>query len=350
MTTFRRSIYTAIGVVLLGIVAGHADAAETPTFENKKVTMTISNTVGGGMDAAARSVAKLMTRYLPGNPTIIVENRPGGGHVVGNNWFVAMGKRDGTDLLFTASTVIEQFNRGDPQVKFNPQQYEFIGAVKYTDTLVFVRQAAFPQIYDAGKPPAVVGDLDGIRTHVALTVMAKRHLGHNFRWVVGYPGGKELSLALQKGEIDVYGTKNEREIEQMTKGPDGAKPYVQSARVRRTDFPNTPTIWELLADKNVPALDMQAFEFWLANEPLDHIVALPPETDPKLVAVVRDAWDKAVKDPDFASMLSQAMGPGIRAISGSETKDLIVKATAVTPEARKRLREIRIEHGLPTGD
>jgi tripartite-type tricarboxylate transporter receptor subunit TctC len=323
-----------------------AFAADAPLFENNRITMTISNSPGGGMDGAARAVARLMSRHLPGNPAIVIENRPGGGHIVGNNWFAAKAKRDGTDVLYTASTIIDQYNRRDPQVQFNPQEYEYVGSIKYADSIVMIRPQAEKQINDA-KNPAVVGDSDGVRTHVAVTVMAMRYLGQHYRYVVGYPGGKEMSLAIQKGEIDVWGTKNQVEIDGLV--PSTAKVYLQAGKVRRADFKDVPTIWELVEPKNPPAIDMQAFNFWLANEPLDHIVALPPATDPKKVALIRDAYAKASRDPEFLQLIAAAMGNQIRPISGEETKEIVIKSTAVGPEIMEHVLKIRAEYGLPTG-
>jgi tripartite-type tricarboxylate transporter receptor subunit TctC len=338
----------AVPMALAAALASPTQAADAPLFENNRITMTVSNTPGGGMDGAARAVAQLLTQNLPGNPTVVLENRPGGAHVVGNNWFVAKAKRDGTDILYTSSSIIAQANRGDPQVQFNLQEYEYVGSIKYAESIVMVRPDAEKKINDA-KNPAVVGTIPtASSTHVAVTVMAMRYLGHQYRYVVGYPGGNEMSLALQKGEIDVYGTKNQIEINNLV--PSTAKVYLQSGKIRRSDYKDVPTIWELIEKKNPPAIDIQAFTFWLASEPLDHIVALPPGTDPQKVALIREAYAKASKDPEFVRRVAAAMGDQMRPISGPETKELIVAATAASPEDKAHMLTIRSQYGLPKGE
>jgi tripartite-type tricarboxylate transporter receptor subunit TctC len=323
---------------------------ETPYFEGKHITFTISNSPGGGMDATARGIAQLLRKYIPGEPTMIVSNRPGGSHIVGNNWFVEKAQRDGTDILYTASTVIDSFNRGGDNIRFDPRTYDYIAALKLGEQIVFARPQAMAQIFDPSKPPAVVGDTDGLRTPVALTVMAKRYLGQNYRWTIGYPGGNELQLAFQKGEIDVWGTKNQSLLDTIIGGGIG-KPVFQAGQKRRTDFPDTPTLWELL-DKagNVPDVEKQAFDFWMAGEPFDHILTLPPATDPKVVAIVREAFDKTTKDPEFWRLITAVMGPSIAPIPGPETKELMIKATTVTEAARQKLKAIRTEYKLPAGE
>lgn len=349
MTGIRRSWVCAL-VTAAALSFPWLAWGETPYFQGKHVTYTISNSAGGGMDGTARVISQLLKRYLPGDPTMVVSNRPGGSHIVGNNWFVEKAQRDGTDILYTASTVIDSFNRGGENIRYDPRTYEYIGALKLGDQIVFARPEAIPQIYDKSKPAAVVGDTDGIRTPVALTVMARRYLGHNYRWTIGYPGGNELQLALQKGEIDVWGTKNQSLLDTLV-GGGIAKPVLQAGQKRRADYSDTPTLWELLDNAgNVPDLERQAFDFWMAGEPFDHILALPPGTNPKVVGIVRGAYEKMTKDPEFWKLVAAVMGPAITPISGPETKELMVKATSANEAARKKLKEIRTEYKLPAGE
>ena len=105
------TLCAAVAATLAALVGAPVKAADALLFDNNRITMTISNTPGGGMDGAARVVARLLSKHLPGSPVSVVENRPGGGHVVANNWFVTKAKRDGSYILYTASTVIDQANR-----------------------------------------------------------------------------------------------------------------------------------------------------------------------------------------------------------------------------------------------
>jgi tripartite-type tricarboxylate transporter receptor subunit TctC len=320
--------------------------AAQPYFEGKRINMTISNTPGGGMDLIARHVANLLPKYIEGKPSIIAVNRPGGGHVTGNNWFQEQAKRDGTDMLFTASSIIDEYNGGGDRIKFDPQKYDYIGAIKYASSVAMIRPEAQKRLKDPKAEPVVVGDTDGARVHTAMTVMAKRYLGDNFRWLIGYKGGNELVLAMQKGEIDVWGSKNQGELDKLMVTTKTAVPLYQSGRQRRPDYPDVPTIWELIANKNVPHNEMRAFDFWLATEPLDHIVAYPPSTDPQAVKIVRDAYLKLGKDEEFLKLVEAVNGKLISPISGEETRKLMVDSTTVNQEDRKELTAIRAEYGI----
>lgn len=325
--------------------------AAQPSFAGKNVTMTISNSPGGGMDATARAIASLLRKYLPGEPTVVVSNRPGGNHIVGNNWFVEKAARDGTDILYTGSSIIDQFNRGGDTIKFDPKTYESVFSMKLGEEVIFVRNEALPRLRDSSKPPIVMGDTDGIRSQVAISAMARRFLNYNFRWTVGYPGGNELQLAFARGELEALGARNQSAIDQIVAGGYG-KAILQGSPHRRTDFPDVPTIWELLAKTpNLRADELAGFEFWAAGkDAFDHLVALPPATEPAVVAVYREAYANMPKDPDFRRLVSAVMGPSINGIPGPETRTLIVKATTVTPEAREALKKIRDEYGLPSGE
>jgi tripartite-type tricarboxylate transporter receptor subunit TctC len=326
--------------------AGIADAA-APYYEGKRITLTISNTPGGGMDGVARTVAALLNKYIPGKPTVIVVNRPGAGHVIGNNWLQELAARDGTDMLYTASSIIDVFNEGGERIKFNPQKYEFVGAIKYASSVVMVRNDAEKRVRDPKAPAVVVGDTDGARVHTATTVMAKRYLGDNFRWVVGYKGGNELVLALEKGEIDVWGSKNQGEIDKLTTSQTKvAKVLYQSGLIRRSDYADVPTIWELIAAKNVPEIERKAFDFWMGGEPLDHIMALPPGTNPEAVKIVREAYLSLSKDPEWLRQVEAINGSLIIPISGPETLQIMINATTTDERTQKALADIRNEYGL----
>jgi tripartite-type tricarboxylate transporter receptor subunit TctC len=349
MTGLTRVLMGSSLVMASLAATGIANAA-APYFEGKRVTMTISNSPGGGMDATARAIANLLRKYLPGDPSMIVSNRPGGNHIVGNNWFASMAARDGTDILYTASSIVDQFNRGGDTIKFDPKDYQYILSMKLGDEVVFVRNEALDRVTDLSKPPVVVGDVDGIRTQVAVTAMAKRFLGQNYRWTVGYPGGNELQLAFQKGEIEVLGTKNQTAIDQVVSGGYG-KAILQSSHHRRPDFKDVPTVWELV-DKapNVPPVELQAFKFWTGADAFDHIIALPPKTDPQVVTMYREAAAKMVKDPDFRKLVAAVMGPSITENTGEETGQAMITATTASKEVKDTLKKIRMEYGLPTGE
>ncbi len=349
MTKLWRSGTVAALVAAATLSVTATGEAASPYFEGKRITLTISNSAGGGMDTSARHVAKILGKHIPGNPTVVVKNRPGGGHTIGNNWFQEKAKRDGTDLLYTASSVIDQFNRGGKRIKFNPQKYDYVGSIKFASSVVLMRHEAAKRLKDASAKPVVVGDTDGVRTHTAVTVMAKRYLGDNLRWIVGYKGGKELRLAMQQGEIDVWGTKNQSQLDNLLKKRKIAQVIYQSGQVRRPDFAKVPTIWELVAKKNVPSAEMDAFKFWMAGEPMDHILALPPGGNAKAVEIMREAYKKVAKDPEFLRLVGAVMGHNLTALTGQETGRLMLVATTVTKKARATLNKIRVEHGLPIG-
>jgi tripartite-type tricarboxylate transporter receptor subunit TctC len=347
--TCRLSLRLVVAVTALACPL--AGQSAEPSFAGRNVTMTISNSPGGGMDATARAIASLMRKHLPGEPNVVVSNRPGGNHIVGNNWFVEKAARDGTDLLYTGSSIIDQFNRGGDTIKFDPKIYEPVFSMKLGEEVIFARNEAMARLHDKTKPPVVMGDTDGVRSQVAISAMARHFLGYNFRWTVGYPGGNELQLAFAKGELEALGARNQSAIDQIVTGGYG-KAILQGSQHRRQDFPDVPTIWELLAKTpNLPADEMAGFEFWAAGkDAFDHLLALPPGANPAAVAVHRAAFAKMARDPDFRRLVSAVMGPSINEIPGPETRVLIVKATSATPEARNALMKIRADYGLPSGE
>lgn len=321
-------------------------------FDGKQITFTITSSAGGGLDTLARSQAELLGKHLPGDPDIVTENRAGAGHTVGNNWFVENAETDGTNLIYTASSAIDQQIRGSETVNYDLAEYEPLGAMKFGTNAVIVRPEARDQATSKETEPAVVGDTDGIRTHVALTVMADRYLGHDYEYAIGYPGGNELEVALLQGEIDVYGTKNAEALNTLVNEEGAAEPLFvdgDSEEDRRADFPDTPTLGELLEEEGVeiPEDEQGAFDLWFASSVVDHIVSAPPGTDPEVAAALRTAYEKVVEDPDFVETATPIIGEQIVFSTGEETKDILETSTTVAPEDEETLNEIRAEYDLP---
>jgi tripartite-type tricarboxylate transporter receptor subunit TctC len=349
----RRKIRTFLfhGVVLGTLVAAAValPAAEAPYYEGKTIRIVVSSGPGGGTDTAGRLVSRFISKYIPGNPKTIVQNMPGGGGTVANNYFASEAKPDGLTLLQDSSSGVGNFVRGGPTIKYDPRKFKVIGGVARPGSLLMIRNDARHKLTDKTAKAAVVGDTDGIRTWVAMTVWGAEYLGWNLRWIYGYPGSRELQLAIRQGEIDVWATQNAKLVQDLQR--EGVvQILVTEEDERRKDFPEVPTFLEALGAKKPTGIAWQAYQGWAGAAELDKFLVAPEGTPDNLVKILRDAFDKVMKDPEVDKEGDKFFGESWRPHSGEKIAKVIREHIAIPKEAKDFITKMRQKYNLPVGD
>ena len=205
--------------VALAIACGILTSAATDTvraqsveqfYKNRQMTMIVGTAPGGINDITARFVARHLGQYIPGNPTIVVQNMTGAASLVSANYLYGKASRDGT--------VIGMIDRGlplmailgtNPNVRFDPVKFTWLGSTSsFADDafLLFARKdASVKTVEDAqrpGGPKLIVGVTADGATDKDVAVLFRDVLGFNLKIIPGYPGGNEISLAVDRGEVD----------------------------------------------------------------------------------------------------------------------------------------------------
>lgn len=343
-----RTRATAIVTVLAAVALLAAAAPAADYYAGKTVTVLVSSSPGGGTDTTARLVSRYLPKFIPGNPDTIVRNMPGGGGTVANNYFTRRAKADGLTMSQDSSSALSTYVRGGKRVKYNPREYNYIGSIMRGGSILMVRKDARARLTDPKAKPVVVGDSDGIRTWVAMTVWGAKYLDWNNRWIFGYAGTGEMVLALRQGEIEMWGTGNAKLIRDLQK--DGVvDPLVLLTDKRRRDFPDVPTFSEVLGDKKPSGVAWQAYKVWTRPSDVDKFLSVPKGTPADVVKILRDAWGKMVQDTEFQAEATKFFGEAWRTRDGAATAKLVLEATDATQEVKDFLFNIRKEHGLPTG-
>lgn len=328
---------------------GTLDAADSAvSFQGKTLTIIISSSPGGGTDTAGRLVSQFLPKYLPGNPATIVQNMPGGGGTIANNHFYANAKPDGLTLLQDSSSALGNFNRGGTRIKYDPRKNRPVGSISRGGSVLMVRKEVKDKLTDASGRKLVVGDTDGIRTWVAMTVWSAEFLNWNLRWLYGYKGSRELSLAMRQGEIDLWATQNAKLIRDLNK--EGVVDLLyQQDEERRAEFPDVPTFLEYLGKKKPSGIAWEAYGAWADAENVDKFIVAPPKTPNSIVAALREAFMKMNKDEDFKAQANKFFGESWSLNSGDKTETMIKQITTVPKDAQDYLTQMRKKYGLPVG-
>ena len=194
-----RLVPIGVGLVLTTVLAAPiAAGAEDVSFKDKQLTIIIGSESGGGTDLSGRMLSPYFTKYLPGNPTIIVQNVPGAQGFTGQNQFLNRAKPDG--VIFTVGSQTQT----DPVVyrklnsTYDPTKYVYVGGVVRGSRFLLINKSAASRLYDRSKPPVIVGATAGPRSGIIMAMWGIEYLGWNARWVTGYRGSSELMLALDR--------------------------------------------------------------------------------------------------------------------------------------------------------
>jgi len=179
-----------------------------PFYKGRTVTMLVGTSPGGINDISARLAARHLSRFIPGNPNIIVQNNPGGGGLVTANRLYFNSDKDGTVLAKLERAVPQLAIQGNPNAQFDPAKFTWLGSLSsYADDaylmLVNTNHAA-NTIADLKTPglSVTLGADNAASSNLIFAVIAKEVLGLNVNVVRGYTGAAPLFLAMQRGELD----------------------------------------------------------------------------------------------------------------------------------------------------
>ena len=342
---------TAVAVAIsTGPLARAADP-EPAVSDPRTVTMIIGYPAGGGVDAAGRLISQFLTKYLPGNPPVVIKNMPGADGRVALNFFVRQVKPDGLTLTTGSSTQLDPMNYRISTSQYDPTKFHFVGGLSRGGTFQIISKSSEQRLTDKSAAPVPVGAVDGTRSGEQMSSWGMEFLDWNAKWVVGYRGASETTVALERGEVDIVSTSNSFLIKRLT-DTGKYKLLSQSGIVidgklrRRTDFPDTPVMADLIANKLKDQGARDAFSYWEAICLMDPWVSLPPDTAAASVAIYREAFRKMTTDPDFlekGKRISEDIGP----MTHADIEGLVkTAAERLTPAAETFIRGMHAKQGL----
>src|SRR3954463_10361804 len=182
----RRFGFTALLALAAGaMLINGAQAADSVSFRGKTVTMIIPTTPAGSTDLAARLIAKFLAKYLPGEPTVVASNVPGGHGVAALNFLAQQAKPDGMTVTISGNSQVDPVTYRTPQAHYDPRQFTIIGGMGVGDNVMIIRADAVPRLTDKSQTPVAMGSVAGQpRSGMQMTLWGTKYLGWHTRWVV----------------------------------------------------------------------------------------------------------------------------------------------------------------------
>jgi tripartite-type tricarboxylate transporter receptor subunit TctC len=337
MKMARRSIpaaaFAITGIIIFVAVARAQSAAEF--YRGKSIELDIGYSVGGGYDLYARLIARRLGQHVPGNPTVVPKNMEGAGSLRLANYLYAAAPRDGT--------VIGAISRGaafDPLLneqgaRFDASKFSWIGSANNeVSVCVALTSSGISKFDDLFAKPLTIGSTGAGDDTYQFPALVNAVLGTKFKIVTGYPGGNDVSLALERGEVQgrcgwswssikttrLNWVRNNRIIV-----------LVQMSLSKHPDLPDVPLIMDLAKTDE----QRQIFKMIFARQTMGRPYAAPPELPADRLAALRKAFMDTMTDKDFLGEAEQSKFE-INPVSGQELEALVKEVYRTPPEVAKK--------------
>jgi tripartite-type tricarboxylate transporter receptor subunit TctC len=288
----RRSL--AFMAALAMLVLPQAGLAQ---FEGKTITIVVGFKTGGGYDRTARILARHLPKYLPGKPNVIVQNMPGANSIIAANHVYSVAKPDGLTIgTFNRNLVLAQLT-GVSGVKFDMTKFAWIGSAASESTVLAIRSdlpyKSFEELRKGGKTVVVGATGPGANTY-DFPLLLKELLGADLKIVSGYSSSSDIMLALERKEVDARAGSYSSLVSFVERGV--VRPLVRARAVE-------PGIEKLPVDESLAPNPRAKAIMALRSAP--EVVGRPfvmtPGTPEPLLKAMREAFAKAIKDPELVA-------------------------------------------------
>jgi tripartite-type tricarboxylate transporter receptor subunit TctC len=333
---------------LLGFAlqAGAAQESSQEFFKGKTIRLVVGNSAGGAMDDWGRFVAQHLGKHIPGNPDIIVQNMPGAGAIIAANHIYNVAKPDGMTLgLINPANYIDQL-LGSKEVKFDWPKFSWIGSPERIAQVLFIRtDVPYKTIDDlrAAKDPPRCAALARAGLGYLLPRLLEEGLGVKLTMVLGYGGGGEMNLAIEKGEVHCRaGTVSAyvgREPTRTWIKKGFVRGLAQSGAKRYEKLPDVPTVYELMDTYKTAEATKRLARVLLSSGDLGRPFIAPPGTPAERVKVLRDAFAKAMNDPALLAD-AQKRKWDLEPSSGAEMEVTAREIMVQPPEVIERMKKL----------
>jgi len=310
-------------------------SAQENYFKGKTIRIIAGFPGGGGVDAEARMLARFFGLYIPGHPTMIVQNMPGAGGTVASNWFELFAKPDGLTLHYTSTTSINQQAMGVKEAKHDLTRWPVIGSVRRGTSVALIRKKSIERLTGAGEP-LKVGVRSGDESWNAIFLWGAEFLKWNVRWVQGYPGGGEILLAFERNETDIYPTATLPTLQKLV--GQGFSPFVQQGMLgangtfqRRSEFPDVPVFEDLAKEQRPSGAPWQAYTIFAGTDSVGRPLHAAPKTPANLLRQLRDGFARMKDDAEFKVELKKVSGEDAQMLLAVEADQLLRQLLVVSP-------------------
>jgi tripartite-type tricarboxylate transporter receptor subunit TctC len=317
-----------------------ATAQEPPPFyKGRQITIVVGTSAGGGYDTYARLIARHMPKHIPGNPNVIVSNMPGAGSNIAANHIYYAAPKDGTYIGALQGNAVVEPLFGSTPIKHDPSKFEYLGSANNDVYICVVRSDAGVKSFADLLTREVIAGASSQASTADFSTLLDNVIGAKLKVVVGYAGSREISLAMEKGEVQAvcgvawpsYKVTNPGWFENgfvkvIVQLNAKGYPELNAAGVPlAVDFARTPE-------------ERAIMELFFGQTTFGRPYVVAPDVAKDRVAILRKAFTETLRDPDLIGE-AKRLALDVDQVSGDQLQALVAKMYLAAPELIARTKQ-----------
>src|SRR5690349_4814457 len=310
-------------------------------YRGKTVRVIVGFTAGGGYDQYSRLIGRHISKYIPGNPAVIVDNMSGAGSIIAANHIYNAAPKDGTVVGNISGPIILEQLFGNPAVQFDMGKFRYL-AVPVSETYVFIVTGKpgvtkFEEVLGPNGKQITVGGIPGSTVEHA-PVLARDVLGANLKVVLGYKGTADVRMAIDSGEVDgffnSYTSVKITSFDKVKTGEWLVLAQFSEKPIKDLIVPNVPTIPQIVKTDEQRLL--LKFGTSTPND-FGKVYVVPPGTPADRAAALESAFEKVFADKELQADAAKGKLE-IDPTFGEEIHKLVTEFLGMSPDLKNKLQ------------
>jgi tripartite-type tricarboxylate transporter receptor subunit TctC len=338
----RRTFTCGLASAVLTLASLSIAQAQNPAdfYKGKNVDLYIGYSAGGGYDVYGRILARHMSKHLPGNPTIVPRNMEGAGSLKLANWLYNVAPKDGSAFgTIGRGTGFDPLLLGKRGAQFDAEKFNWLGSMNNeVSVCVTWHTTGITRIEDLFGKELTVGGTSASADTDQFPRITNGVLGTKFKVITGYPGGNDVGLAMERGEVQGrcgWSWSSVKSTHQNWLDQKKVNVLVQLALTKHPELPDVPLITDLAKNDE----QRRILRIIFARQVMGRPFLAPPNVPKERVAALRKAFLDTMNDKDFIADAEKAQLE-INPVPGEEVQKLVEEAYDTPKEIAQKAGDL----------
>ncbi len=328
-------------VALFATPFGSAQAQSNPQpmaefYKGRNIEFIVGWSAGAGYDVYARFLARYIGRHIPGNPSVVTQNLSGAASLRATNYLYNVAAKDGTVFgMIGRGTAFDPLLLSNAAAQFEAAKFNWLGSMNdEVSVCVAWGEPGVTKLDDVYTKELIIGGSGPSADTDQFPQLMNRMLGTKFKIIPGYPGGNEINLAMQRGEVKGrcgWSWSSVRVTHPEQYRTKAFHVLVQLSLSKHADLPDIPLVMDLAKNDE----QKQMFKLVFARQVMGRPVLAPPGVPGDRLAALRKAFMDTMKDPEFLAEAARTKIE-ITPVSGEAVQKLVEEIYAQPREIARK--------------